>query len=660
MSITKRIGFYQERQPLERCLQDPQFAESWQEKLRLADALLQDTIFYDQEWDMEREFRPVTFADGRFDWNHEPFGDPEWTYMLNRHRFFVLLMEVYLYTKDRRYAEKMLALWEDWIERETLVAEHLWTGWRTIETGIRLKNWVKTLNLLELCPEIELSAGLTEKIATSMNQQTDYLCQEKLINMSMISNWKVLEQNGVWLACALYPQWIDNAAEKLAIAEKVLTTSAELQVMPDGFHWEQSFMYHHEVWIGLAEVQQIAQRNGLQLPSAISEALIRMTKASVALTRPDRSQSPYGDSDVEDMRPMLQWMALVTGDPEANWLAGRRLFLSTLFDYGEAAVAGLSELNALRPQQLDQNFEDSGLVFLRDSWEKDASWTLIKNGSQGGGHGHSDNLHFELFHRESLLCDNGRFTYVEDSPIRKAFKNASAHNTILVDGEEFTRQSGSWGYEGTAPALPNYLRSRNDYAYAECSHTGYFRYGKNVLLTRKILHLKPGIWIVADEAVTNEDHEYTQLFHFPKAGRLQITEDHAVYQGDESRLHLYPLSGQQMTAAASEYSPHYNERLASEKIQLTTQGSGRSVMVTVLALEQTAITRVAVSSSGKELPSTDATALKLENAQASYTILLNHFEDATIMSRKADKLDGRFVYGRAVVVEDQQVTLLRN
>ncbi len=660
MSITNRIGFYQNRQQLESCLQAPQFTESWQEKLRLADALLQDTIFYDQEWDMEREFRPVTFEDGRFDWNHEPFGDPEWTYMLNRHRFFVLLMEVYLYTGDRRYVDKLLALWEDWIQRETLIEDHLWTGWRTIETGIRLKNWVKTLNLLELCPEIELSEALTQQIATSMNQQTDYLCQEKLINMSMISNWKVLEQNGVWLACALYPEWIENVEEKLAIAENVLTVSAELQVVPDGFHWEQSFMYHHEVWIGLAEMQQIAQRNQLPVPPAITDALVRMTSASVAMTRPDRSQSPYGDSDVEDMRPILQWMALVTGDPQANWVAGRELFLSTLFDYGESAIDRLPQLDALRPLALDQNFEDSGLLFMRDSWDKEASWTLIKNGSQGGGHGHSDNLHFEVFHRESLLCDNGRFTYVEGSPDRKAFKNASAHNTILVDGEEFTKQSGSWGYEGTAPALPNYLRSKNGYAYAECSHTGYFRYGKNVLLTRKILHIKPGIWIVADEAITNEDHEYTQFFNFPKAGRLTATEDHGVYEGDESRLHIYPLSGQKLTVTNSEYSPHYNERLTSEKIQLTTQGKGRSVMITVLALEQTAITRVTVSSSGKELPQEDATALKLENQQGSYTILFNHFEDATIMSRKADKLDGQFVYGRVVVVENQQVTLLRN
>lgn len=654
-------GFYQDKTMLEAAIHDPKMKAAWAEKCRLAEALLENTIFFDQEWDMERDIRPITFTNGKIDWNLNPFGDPEWTYMLNRHRFFVLLMEVYAYTKDLRYPEKLFQLWEDWIQHETLIDDHLWTGWRTIESGIRLKNWVKTLNLLDLYrDEITIPSSLKQQIDQSMNQHTDYLCQPKLIDMSYISNWKVLEQNGVWLACYLYPEAIQDADKKRLLSEKVLSESAALQILNDGFHWEQSFMYHHEVWLSLAEVYQIANRNHHLLPEGLQGKLQEMVAASIMLTRPDRKQSPYGDSDLEDMRPILQWMALVTGNPIANWLAGEELFLSTVFDYGEDAKHEWLRLVKQPPYQLDQSFSDSGLIFLRNNWQQDASYTLFKNGPQGGGHGHSDQLHLEIFHQESLLCDSGRYTYIEGSPIRQQFKSAAAHNTVLVDGEEFTRQSGSWGYQGTAPALPNYLRSTEKYAYLEGSHIGYFRYGKNVLLTRKILHLKPGIWLVVDEAVTNEAHDYQQLFHFPKADRLAFRKQHWVYQGESQDLHIYPLSGQEAEKIAGDYSAHYNEKVSSDGLQLTTKGQGRSVMVVLIALEETTITREPLFSSGHQRCESEVTALNLQNSQGSYQVVVNHFEDDTIMGRKADKIAGRFIYGRGVVIEDDDVTVLRS
>ena len=65
-------------------------------------------------------------------------------------------------------------------------------------------------------------------------------------------------------------------------------------------------------------------------------------------------------------------------------------------------------------------------------------------GTLGAGHGHSDQLHVDLYARgEDILTDAGRYTYV-NKPERFEFKNSSAHNTVTVDDEEVYTPVDSW------------------------------------------------------------------------------------------------------------------------------------------------------------------------------------------------------------------------
>jgi hypothetical protein len=54
--------------------------------LAAAEQIVNRVFVFQEAWDMERTNIPVTF-NGKIDWTHIPFEDPEWTYMFNRHRF---------------------------------------------------------------------------------------------------------------------------------------------------------------------------------------------------------------------------------------------------------------------------------------------------------------------------------------------------------------------------------------------------------------------------------------------------------------------------------------------------------------------------------------------------------------------------------------------
>ena len=64
----------------------------------------------------------------------------------------------------------------------------------------------------------------------------------------------------------------------------------------------------------------------------------------------------------------------------------------------------------------------------------------------GGGHGHYDKLHIDLFlNGEEILTDSGRFTYT-DTPIRYKLKSASAHNVPMISNVEYGESVDFWTF----------------------------------------------------------------------------------------------------------------------------------------------------------------------------------------------------------------------
>ena len=140
----------------------------------------------------------------------------------------------------------------------------------------------------------------------------------------------------------------------------------------------------------------------------------------------------------------------------------------------------------------------------------------------GAGHGHSDQLHVDLvIGGEDVLTDAGRFTYVP-GPDRFAFKDPTAHNTITVDNRFFTVCRDSWECSKLCVPVKRQYRFTEQYELVQGVHLGYMDREDGVAVSRRIIHIKPDIYIIVDEMYTGGGHEYRQYWHFSEKGRVTL------------------------------------------------------------------------------------------------------------------------------------------
>ncbi|HBG12453.1 MAG TPA: heparinase, partial [Clostridium sp.] len=112
--------------------------ENWPEEtahvIRAAKEACCNTFLFDFPWDMERTYEPVTF-EKEIDWSLIPFGDREFLWQFNRHRFLLCLGQAYHLTGEEQYAFHYVRLMRNWMERAE-PGEAIDLGpWRTLEAG---------------------------------------------------------------------------------------------------------------------------------------------------------------------------------------------------------------------------------------------------------------------------------------------------------------------------------------------------------------------------------------------------------------------------------------------------------------------------------------------------------------------------------------------
>jgi hypothetical protein len=527
------------------------FKENWKKKLEQGNLLKENIFIFDDEWDMERCAEPVIFSEG-IDWTHKYRGDEEWMFMLNRHKFLVTLIQCYIHTNDSSYLTKFEELLNDWLIREPFSEDKFWSTWRTIEMGIRLNNWIHALDLLVFFGKISnLSQDLYKKWIDSIFFHVEYMLSEKNLHMVYSSNWKILEMNGVFLAGIYFEKkdWIKVSLE-------VLEEAVDIQVEQDGFHWEQSFMYHHEVMISLAEVVHVGKQNANHSRKLLTKVKDMLT-ASMYLTTPKIMQPAFGDSDEEDMQSLFTLMGYILKNSNAVYLGGNNLSIDHYLVVGD--VTYRKEILHKEVLYKSKNFSQIGLTFLR-SPDIPSLYSYFKCGPHGGGHAHADQFHISIYKNEPLLIDSGRYTYKENSSKRIEYKAAKSHNTFIIDNEEFTEQDGSWGYKKVAQSLEHSAMLNKHIEYIRASHDGYLK-NKNILVNREIIYFHEGIWIILDSAFAKGEHSYKQFFNFPSKNVELLENNYWAYEGENEKLFVHIVDPKNVSTEISYYSPEYNQEI---------------------------------------------------------------------------------------------------
>ena len=540
--------------------------------LARAGEICEHTFLFRDHWEMEPTREPVHF-DGPVVWDAVPAGDPEWIYALNRHTIFVNLGKAWQYTGQARYLDAFVSLLEDWLDRVPRTPASENTTWRALEAGLRPENWLRALGLFgQGVPE-----PLCRRIDESLARHGAYLA-EAHGPFQRLSNWGAIQSYGLFLIGL----WLGRADwQELALGR--LAENLRHAVLPDGVQWEQSPMYHCEVLHAVLDTLLLAQRNGVPVPPALPEKALAMCRALAVWAAPDRTILPQGDSDVIDAGDLLAAGALLFRDPLLAAAARGPVCEETLWDFGPDAAARLDALPAAWPETASQALTASGNYILRAGWGKENAYVHFHAGSLGGGHGHADLLHIDVYHGgEAVLTDPGRLTYV-DGDLRRTLKGPAAHNTLRLDGVDFTAYRGTWEWGPIAQPLP--VRARFA-PQADClagGHLGYLAQGAAV--ERRLVFLKPGLLVGADivRAPDGRPHRAEQFFHFGP-GVLTAGADAAFWQGARTCAQLRWLSGQQAACFAAPFARVYNHLDEAPALRLEAPAAGVTALLWVLSL----------------------------------------------------------------------------
>ncbi|WP_235847668.1 alginate lyase family protein [Paenibacillus tuaregi] len=539
--ITKQapVMFVRQEETEEICRYVRQYGgEALQQVMRTADEVVSGTFLFRFPWDMERTRVPVTFS-GLVDWNHVPDRDVEWSYMLNRHRYWIALGQAYLLTREGKYAAVCCQLMEDWIDRNPVpehsspnaIPETGTLAWRSIEAGLRCVNWIKSLPYLLGGPH--MTPRLTAKVLVSLHEHAEYLASS-FSGWKRISNWGVLESCGLFMVSVFAPEF-RRAPLWRQLSLQRLEETARLQVLQDGIHWEQSPTYHHEVLNCYLDVIRVACQEAIPLPEVVIQVARKMAYASLLEAKPNHRQPLRGDSDDNDVRSVLTAAALLFGDAELRFGGYDQVDYDNAWSFGIEEVRRYAKMPLSAPTQISHGFEHAGHYIMRSGWDEHAMYLNFRCGPLGGGHGHADMLHIDVHaYGRDFLTDLGRYNYSEHTPLRRELKCCRAHNTTLVDGVDFTEVTGTWAYGRIAhPSGTRWIPGR-DIDYAEGSHDGYFGLKDPVRPIRKILFIKPGFWILIDTFISGELHSYSQLFHFAP-GKVCLDGDSGICRTENGK-----------------------------------------------------------------------------------------------------------------------------
>ncbi|MEF2071096.1 alginate lyase family protein [Consotaella aegiceratis] len=630
-------------------------AEDLEKIFVVADDVANKSFLFNLRWDMERTYTPVVF-DGAIDWLHQPGDDPEWIFAFNRMRFWICLGQAYAVTKDEKYARafaEQLVSWIDTVKRDDPRCEK---AWRSIEAGLRLEYWLKAMAYFE--GSAAITPEVMEKFIASVTEHAEFI-MGVWNSYNLMSNWGVLANHGLFIAGLMLPT-NPRTQEYVATALDRLAQEIRIQVYDDGTHWEQSPMYHNEVAHDYLDVVLLAKRNGIALPEPIEEKTRAMCRVDAIWAKPDGHEVAMGDSDDIDLRDIVTRGAYLFADPEMKAAGYARLDFDSVWDLGFDAVGEYDALAFRRPAETDFALGDSGNFYIRSGWGEADTFLHFHCGTLGAGHGHSDQLHVDLFaHGEDILIDPGRYTYV-DKPERYEFKDSDAHNTTTVDGRNFYVCTDSWGCSKLARAVNRRFVSKGGYGYAEGGHLGYADLETgSVFVNRRVLVIKPDIVVLCDEFYAHAAHTYQQYFHFNNAGAVTGEGRAFRYRSDRNDVTLELVGGELAGSALipARISRHYNQAEDAVALKTELQGTGFASVFTVIGLdkagsaEELVVEKHAVASNFKDIIFEDRQieALGIRKGGRHYTLVVAHEEYAS--PTDTFRADGCTGFGEVVVFD---------
>jgi hypothetical protein len=510
-----------------------------------SDRLLNNCFLFDDPWAMEATNIPYTFKD-KIDWSINPFGDNEWTFMLARHDYVLKLARVGNCLNVDTYLKKSKQLIFGFIKNAPFSKDLTTTSWRSIDSAIRIKNWLLSYEILN---RHDILDDDEKKIfIKSVIEHSKYLSKIDT-PFTRQSNWGVIGDSGLFCAASFL-----NDKQLLDLSHNRLKDQISNQILDDGFHWEQSPMYHVEVLLSLFDVIETAAKYEIKIDKTITNAAEKMTYAIVKSQKPNHHQLLQSDSDDTDVRDILARAALIFN----NGIFKSFAFKTISYPYDDNQIKAYEKIESKQYPFESIALEESGNYYFRSGWNEEDSFLHFFCGDLGSGHGHSNLLHFDFtYGKNDILVDSGRYTYT-DCEERYSLKSTKYHNSIMMDDIDYAPVKDSWTYSSKPTFIKGSFIEKENYKFVNGFNSSYLNINES-LIERKILQLNKELVVIFDNITCNNKHKINRYFHFDNQGTLEKENNFIYYSKKDFIVSMYFENNSSIGIEETLYSKHYNK-----------------------------------------------------------------------------------------------------
>ncbi len=497
-------------------------------------------------------------------WQADPFHDRGWRFQLNAWHFLDPHLLLYERKNDPAYLAFPVRIAVDWSRQHITDAKQHNFAWYDMAAGRRAAQLAKILDAALGDPTVQVTDDDLIQLLVAARIHVQYLSDASQI--AWHSNHGLAQLAGLLALTRAVPE-LSGATAGHAFAQTSLKKLFNKHFTAEGIHKEHSPVYHVELvnflW-HLLDTGLIADAQLQKLFESASDNIISYVHPNGNLSR--------------------------VGDGDTNLAAERILFppspqLEFVLSHGQRGVP---------PDTAFQIFRKSGYAAFRSDWQEtpqpDGSYLFFAAGFHSRTHKQADDFTFEWADLgQELLIDSGKFRYDNKSPERQYAISTRAHNTVEIDGQDFSRyRLDAFGSAITAGGTA-------DGAYfveAEVDRKRFFK-----TKHRRILVFQPGQWLaVIDQLRSPDPHQFTQWFHF--APELTVNEAVTGFTApltvQDKSLQVVPLYGQetlQQTLIRGQHQPslqgwtslNYGELTPNHAAGFTTRGRN-ATFITLLWL----------------------------------------------------------------------------
>jgi len=456
-------------------------------------------------------------SDGTIDWTISDPNDNEWHYQFHRMYWITNLGKVYANTGNEVYAAEWVSELLDWIN------DNLPGYPRTLDTGIRLRNWVESYQyFVSEYQSTSVNANYNTEILKSLLAQCRFLRD----NWRSNGNWGASETRGLGSVVTMFPEfkftpddtwewWRDLVISRL---QHHLTNDFS----SDGVQNETSPSYHCIEYRDLFLAEQLMDINGIEISDDLISLFVKPLEFIMHIHKPDGYLPQLSDTDRKNYLSYLKDGAELFNRDDMLYAATK----------GNEGVSPTSTLGA---------FPDGGYFVMRSDWGenqpdyKNSNYLVFDTGSNKPWHAHYDILNFEAYAGGYLMIrDAGRYKYTAGI-WRDYFKSTAAHNTIVIDNKN--QKENISGLTDYWNALPGFI-------FVEGSHNAY----TGLTVKRSIFFAQPDYWIISDKITGSGTHDYDLYFHLDDLYKRHTTLNSLTHSVTTPHFGLYPST----TSAAAE------------------------------------------------------------------------------------------------------------